>query len=186
MHAHPAGPVPGAQQEFEGVNPNSRFGFPNFPKVEPVVKPETRVLSEADLNGLTKWTMLNEKACQVASDQRAKCRFAFVLDPMPSDVKVGSVLAAGRSKTAPHGLLAKVTTVDGTHGLAVEATWGDAFKEMSFFAGRELGVADVRSHKPAKGVTLEGAPKIGEKGKAIPRAEGGSTSPSTAPRSSTG
>lgn len=47
--------------------------------------------------------MLNEKACQVASEQREKCRFEFVLDPMPDDVKVGSVLAAGRSKAAPHG-----------------------------------------------------------------------------------
>lgn len=62
-----------------------------------------------------------------------------------------------------------MTEVNGTHGLAVEATWGDAFKEMSFFAGRELSVADVRSHKPATGVTLEGAPKVGGKGKAIPR-----------------
>lgn len=146
-------------------NPNPPGGSPGVVDAPPTVdippadgdavilQPETRVLSAAELAGLTNLTRTNAAACDPWKPGREACDFTFSLATMPSDIQVGSVIVATASASTPDGLLVRVSKLSGNTVYATEAGLGAAIKQGSFAKTFDLLPADVRSQQLRPGVT---------------------------------
>lgn len=158
----PASADPGYNKTFDDpervsdltdpADPGTGLRLPASYGLEPVIRSETHVITASESVGLTTWTTTNATAC-AATTNRPKCEYDFVLDPMPSGVAVGSVLVSGVLPVAPYGLLAKVTSLSGTSGHAVEATLGDAVEQGEFRGISQMDPAKARDVSLAPGVT---------------------------------
>ncbi len=118
------------------------------------MQPATRVLSAAELGGVSGLQVTNADACAPDAANRAPCAFTFQMSPVPADLKVGSVLAAGVSAATPDGLLVRVTDVSGETVTATEAALGDAVKQGEFRGEQAFTDADIRSQSLPPGVSV--------------------------------
>lgn len=153
-------------------DPASGLRLPKGYGLEPIVRPETHPITDAEAAALTAWTITNASACAAAGPTRPRCEYDFVLDPLPSGVGVGSVLVSGPHKLAPAGFLAKVTALAGTHGQAVEATLGDAVEQGEFRGIQQMDPAQAVDVKLEPGVTR--SPSFGRAGGLRPPREASS------------
>ncbi len=154
------------------VDPNSPLGLPKLIGLEPIVRPETVVL-DAEKTPVDSATILNAAACEPMDPARVPCDFRLTFASAPAGLKVGSVLASDVTPTLPHGLLVKVTEVDGGTVLATEATLGDALEQGEFLMERQFTAADIQAMTLAPGVTATGetalaAASVGGAGTGIP------------------
>ena len=159
-------PNPGGDSD-----PSSKLGLPKLLGLTPEVQPETRVLSAAELQGLSDLKIVNPDACAPELPNRVPCAFTFGLSPLPEGLKVGSVLAAGVSAATPDGLLVKVDSLNGGSVQATEARLGDAVKQGEFRGEQDLTEADIRSQSLRPGVSVApptlGAQRVGAQGVGI-------------------
>ena len=117
----------------ENVDPDSQFGLHRRAGLEPVLRPETHVLTEAEAAALTGVEIVNEDECLTDAPEHPMCEFALTFSAVPDGVAPGSVLNAGITEATPSGLLVKVTEVDGTAVRAVQATLQDALEQGEFW-----------------------------------------------------
>lgn len=154
------------------VDPNSALGLPKLLGLEPIVRPETVVL-DAQESPVDSATILNEQDCEPTNPARVPCDFRLTFASTPSGLTIGSVLASDVTPTLPHGLLVKVTRMDGGTVLATEAALGDALEQGEFLMERQFTAADIQRMTLAPGVTATGetalaAASVGGQGAGIP------------------
>ena len=137
-----------------GIDPNSKLGLPQLIGLAPELQPETRVLSADELKTVSKLRIINPADCAPDKPGRVPCVLSLEMSPIPGDIKVGSVLAAGVSPATPGGLLVKVNSINGSLIGATEATLEDAVKQGEFQGERELGSADIQSQSLLPGLSL--------------------------------
>lgn len=135
------------------VDPASGLRLPAPYGLEPIIRSETHVITPAEAAGGMTWTPTNAPACTASTASRPKCEYDFVLNPMPSGVAVGSVLVSGALPSAPYGFLAKVVSLSGTSGHAIEAALGDAVEQGEFRGTAQMDPANARDITLAPGVT---------------------------------
>jgi hypothetical protein len=134
------------------ADPASAYGLPKPVGLAPEVKPETRVLSTAEAASLTGVEILNRTECLGRTTALPKCEFRIAPDPVPADVKPGTVLVSGISQAAPTGFLVRVTSIDRNILLATEAGLGDALAQGEFRAERKFTASQVTASELAPGV----------------------------------
>lgn len=147
-----------------GLDPDSQFGLHLRKGIDPVVRPETRVLSASDASRITGITVLNPDECLSDADAHPMCTYRLEFSALPSGVVVGSVLNSGVTPSTPSGLLVKVTGISGTTVEAVQATLQDALVQGEFWIERTFSPDQLRG-KPtlAEGVTLLSPGKKGNR-----------------------
>jgi hypothetical protein len=154
----------GEIQEWDlEADPASQFGLPPLRGIEPKAQPDTRVLTAAEAATLSTLEVLNGDTCIGRADLEPRCRYRIVLDPLPEDVKAGTVLVAGVSTQAPAGLLVRVDAVRGNTIEATEASLGDALQQGEFRTEQWFAPEQVTETRLAPGVTaLPRAPEGGK------------------------
>ncbi len=146
----------------ENVDPDSQFGLHRRAGLEPVLRPETHVLTEAEAAALTGVEIVNEDECLTDAPEHPMCEFALTFSAVPDGVAPGSVLNAGITEATPSGLLVKVTEVDGTAVRAVQATLQDALEQGEFWVEKVFSPDELRGEPVlAPGVTMATRPTGG-------------------------
>lgn len=164
-----------------GVNPRSDLDFPDYPEVPAELAPATRVLSREEVATLTHWEVLNADACGNKAPDRPKCEYAFAFSTLPAGVAVGSVIAGEKSATAPKGVLAVVTSLEGASGRAVEGSLADALVNGSYYLKKEFTASDARPKgQPRPGVVRTFAATTGTPDEGVPLAAVTPTEPGSA------
>ncbi len=137
------------------LDPDSVYGLHLRKGLEPIVKPETRVMGAAETARITALTITNSEACLVDADTHPMCEFAITFTTLPADLVVGAVLNAGITKQTPSGLLVKVTAIEANRITAVQATLQDALVQGEFWIEQAFGPDQLRgTPKLAPGVTI--------------------------------
>ena len=143
-----------------GLDPNSQFGLHLRKGIEPIVRPETRVLTASDAAKITKVTILNPDQCLSDADAHPMCTYRLEFSAVPEGVVVGSVLNSGVTPSTPNGLLVKVTAISGTTIEAVQGTLQDALVQGEFWIERTFTPDQLRGEpKLATGVKVTTARK---------------------------
>lgn len=151
-------------------DPNSAYGMPALLGLEPIVRPETRVLEPTEASAITSLETLNPEACAPAEPSRVPCEFLITFAALPESVAPGRVLASDVAPHVPYGLLATVTAVDdpgesGTVVHATEATLGDALEQGEFLIEQAFQAADIAGQDLLPGIELDtGVQAAGERG----------------------
>jgi hypothetical protein len=135
------------------ADPDSELGLPALIGLDPILKPETRVLESSETDQLDALQILNPEVCLVEDEDRETCRFRLGFAVLPAGLVVGAVVAAGVTSATPQGLLVRVTDIDGLVVDATEASLGDALEQGEFLVEREFGAADVVDSELATGVS---------------------------------
>ncbi|MBI4882642.1 MAG: hypothetical protein HY826_01150 [Actinobacteria bacterium] len=141
------------------VDPNSPLGLPALLGIEPIVRPETLVLSADDAAAAISVVISNPTECQPGLIGRVPCQFVMTFASLPTGLVVGSVLASDVAPAMPNGLLAEVVAVaaeaaDGSVTVqAVEASLSDALEQGELVVEQDFTPADVRGETLAPGVT---------------------------------
>jgi hypothetical protein len=157
----------------ENLDPDSQFGLHKRAGLEPVLRPETHVLTEAETAAITAVEILNEDECLTDAPEHPMCEFALTFSAVPDDVAPGSVLNAGITPTTPSGLLVKVTEVDGTAVRAVQATLQDALEQGEFWVEKVFSPDELRGDPVlAPGVTMATRPTGGGGTAVVPAFDG--------------
>ncbi|MGM0386123.1 MAG: hypothetical protein ACQERF_09115 [Actinomycetota bacterium] len=144
------------------VDPDSQFGLHKRAGLEPVLRPETHVLTTAEAAAITAVEITNEDECLTDAPEHPMCEFALTFSAVPDDVAPGSVLNAGITSTTPNGLLVKVTAVEGTLVTGVQATLQDALVQGEFWEERVFSADELRGEPVlAPGVTMATRPTGG-------------------------
>jgi hypothetical protein len=138
------------------VDPDSALGLPKVLGLEPIVRDETQVLSEAEANALTSLTIVNPDECAADAPTRVPCEFVLVFATLPADLAMGSVIAAGVTEATPAGLLVTVASIDGLTVEATEATLLDALEQGDGVVEQTFTQKDVASVELAPGVSAIG------------------------------
>lgn len=147
-----------------GLDPDSRYGLHLRKGIEPVVRPETRVLSASDASRITALTMLNADACLSEADARPMCTYRLEFSALPDGVVVGAVLNSGITPATPSGLLVKATGISGTRVQAVQATLQDALVQGEFWIERTFSPDQLRGKRTlAEGVRVLSHPTKGNR-----------------------
>lgn len=137
------------------LDPDSRYGLHRRKGLEPVLKPETRVLAAAETSRITKLAITNSETCLAESGTHPMCRFAITFSSLPVGLAVGAVLNAGITTTTPNGLLAKVTAIEANQVEAVQATLADALVQGEFWIEKAFSPDQLRGEPElAPGVKL--------------------------------
>lgn len=129
----------------QGLDPHSEYGLHRRKGVEPVLKPETRVLTAAEADSIDSIHLLNEHECVSDADRHPMCRFELRFASLPSGVVVGSVLNSGVTKHTPNGLLVKVTAIEGTTVMATQASLLDALVQGEFWVEQAFDGSKLRA-----------------------------------------
>ncbi len=138
-----------------GLDPNSQYGLHLRKGIEPIVRPETRVLSASDASRITGLTILNPDQCLSDADAHPMCTYRLEFSSLPDGVVVGSVLNSGVTLATPNGLLVKVTGISGTTVEAVQGTLQDALVQGEFWIERTFSPDQLRGQpKLAPGVAV--------------------------------
>ncbi|PID97195.1 MAG: hypothetical protein CSA84_00170 [Actinomycetales bacterium] len=129
----------------EDVDPDSVFGLHRRKGIEPVLKPETLVLSAEQAQAVQQIRITNEDECLSDSDVHPMCRFELEFAELPDGLAVGSVVNSGTTESLPHGLLVKVTEIDGSTVSAVQATLQDALVQGEFWIEHTFTPQELRA-----------------------------------------
>lgn len=141
------------------LDPDSQFGLHRRAGLEPVLRPETLVLSTAEAGAIVGVEITNEEACITDEPEHPVCEFALTFATVPDGVDVGSVINAGITPTTPNGLLVKVTGVAGTTVRGVQATLQDALTQGEFWVEKVFAPDELRGDPVlAPGVTMATRP----------------------------
>lgn len=141
-----------------GLDPESRYGLHRRVGLDPVLKPETRVLSAAEVATISKIEITNSEACLDAADAHPMCQFALTFTSVPSWLSIGSVLNAGITATTPNGLLVRVTAIDANRVSATQATLPEALVQGEFWVEQAFSPDQLR-----------GEPVLADGVKVVPR-----------------
>ena len=140
------------------ADPNSAYGLPKPVGLAPEVKPQTRVLSDAEAKAVTTVEILNKDACLHRSTVEPKCRYRIALGALPAELTPGRVLVSGVSTAAPAGFLVTVDSIEGNTVLATEAGLGDALAQGEFRGERAFTPKQITASELTPGVTRLSGP----------------------------
>jgi hypothetical protein len=126
------------------LDPNSEYGLHLRKGLDPILKPETRVLAASETSRITALTITNSDACLVDAETHPMCEFAITFSSLPEGLALGAVMNAGITKTTPHGLLVKVTGIDANRVTAVQATLQDALVQGEFWVEKAFSPDQLR------------------------------------------
>jgi hypothetical protein len=137
------------------LDPRSQYGLHKAKGLDPIVKPEVKVLTSADVATLTSLTITNKADCLSDATSHPACLFELTFTALPAGVTVGSVLNSGVTAPTPTGMLVKVTSIDGTTVKAVQASLTDALVQGEFWQEQTLSADHLRAAPTlAPGVTV--------------------------------
>lgn len=152
----------------ENLDPDSQFGLHKRAGLEPVLRPETQVLTTAQAAAITAVEITNEDECLTDAPEHPMCEFALTFSAVPDGVAPGSVLNAGITPTTPSGLLVKVTEVEGTAVRGVQATLQEALVQGEFWVEKVFTSSELRGDPVLRpGVTIDARPAGGSGGTAV-------------------
>ncbi len=144
------------------LDPDSTYGLHRRKGLDPVLKPEARVLAATETSRIKKLGITNSETCLADTDAHPMCRFAITFSTLPDGLAVGAVLNAGITATTPNGLLAKVTAIEGNQVTAVQASLSDALVQGEFWIEKAFSPDQLR-----------GEPKLAPGVKIVPRKASG-------------
>jgi len=126
------------------LDPDSEYGLHLRKGLDPILKPEVRVLAATETSRITTLTITNPDACLSDADTHPMCEFAITFSSLPDGLALGAVLNSGITEETPNGLLVKVTGIDGNRVTAVQATLQDALVQGEFWVERAFTPDQLR------------------------------------------